>query len=43
MPEGIVTDPALDEPFTVVMTATVHDFRSLEESGKDNKAEEDKK
>jgi len=25
-----VTDPLLDEPFTVVLTATVYDFRSLE-------------
>ena len=30
---GIVTDPLLDEPISVVLTATVHDFRSLEEEG----------
>lgn len=28
---GIVTDPLLDEPISVVLTATVYDFRSLEE------------
>ena len=28
---GIITDPLLDEPFKVVMTVSVHDFRSLEE------------
>ena len=28
---GIVTDPLLDAPLTVTLTATVHDFRSLEE------------
>jgi len=33
---GIVTDPLLDEPFAVVLTVNVRDFRSLEES----KAEE---
>ena len=42
VPEGIVTDPVLAEPFTVTMAVTVHDFRSLEESDKD-KAEEGKK
>ena len=30
---GIVTDPVLDAPMTVTMTVSVHDFRSLEESG----------
>ena len=35
---GIVTDPVLDEPFTVSMTVTVYDFRTLEES-----ADQDKK
>ena len=30
---GIVTDPLIDAPMTVTMTVTVHDFRSLEESG----------
>ena len=41
---GIVTDPLADSPFTVTMTVTVHDFRSLEEAdaGKE-KAEEGKK
>ena len=29
----IVTDPLLDAPMTVTMTVTVHDFRSLEDSG----------
>lgn len=28
---GIITDPLLDAPFTVVMNVSVHDFRSLEE------------
>ena len=28
---GVVTDPLLDAPLSVVMTVTVHDFRSLEE------------
>ena len=28
---GIVTDPLKDDPLTVTMTVTVHDFRSLEE------------
>ena len=42
VPEGIVTDPAIAEPFTVTMAVTVHDFRSLEESDKE-KAEEGKK
>ena len=28
---GIVTDPLLDAPLTVVMNVTVHDFRSLED------------
>ena len=35
-PEGknrIVTDPLLDAPMTVTLTLTVHDFRSLEDSG----------
>ena len=35
-PEGrnrIVTDPLLDAPMTVTVTVTVHDFRSLEDSG----------
>ena len=27
---GIITDPLLDEPFKVVMTVSVHDFRSRE-------------
>ena len=36
---GIVTDPLLDAPLTVTLTATVYDFRSLE----DAKAEEVKK
>ena len=30
---GVVTDPLLDAPLSVVMTVTVHDFRSLEDSG----------
>ena len=30
---GLVTDPLKDDPLTVTMTVTVHDFRSLEESG----------
>ena len=30
---GIVTDPLKDDPLTVTMTVTVHDFRSLEEDG----------
>ena len=29
----IVTDPVLDAPMTVTLTLTVHDFRSLEDSG----------
>ena len=28
---GLVTDPLKDDPLTVTMTVTVHDFRSLEE------------
>ena len=28
---GLVTDPMKDDPLTVTMTVTVHDFRSLEE------------
>ena len=28
---GLVTDPLRDDPLTVTMTVTVHDFRSLEE------------
>jgi hypothetical protein len=28
---GIVTDPLLDAPFTVALTATVYDFRTMEE------------
>ena len=35
--EGIVTDPALDAPFTVTLTLTVYDFRTMAE---DHKAEE---
>ena len=31
---GLVTDPLKDDPLTVTMTVTVHDFRSLEEEGK---------
>ena len=30
--DGIVSDPLLDAPYTVVMTVTVSDFRSLEET-----------
>ena len=30
---GLVTDPLKDDPLTVTMAVTVHDFRSLEESG----------
>lgn len=30
---GIITDPVQDAPMTVTMTVSVHDFRSLEESG----------
>ena len=30
---GIITDPIQDAPMTVTMTVSVHDFRSLEESG----------
>ena len=37
----IVTDPLLDEPIRVVLTATVSDFRSLEEGGVS--ADEEKK
>ena len=33
VPKGIVSDPQLEEPITVVLTATVYDFRSLEEGG----------
>jgi len=41
---GIVTDPQADSPFSVTMTVTVHDFRSLEEADADKeKAEEGKK
>jgi len=36
---GVVTDPQGDEPFAVMLTVNVRDFRSLEES----KAEEEKK
>ena len=35
---GLVTDPLKDDPLTVTMTVTVHDFRSLEEE----KSEEEK-
>ena len=31
---GLVTDPLKDDPLTVTMTVTVHDFRSLEEDEK---------
>ena len=31
---GLVTDPLKDDPLTVTMTVTVHDFRSLEEEKK---------
>ena len=31
---GIVTDPLLDAPLTVTLTASVHDFRSLEDEKK---------
>lgn len=40
---GIVTDPQLDAPLTVVMTATVYDFRSLEDNGEADAAASDKK
>ena len=33
----IVTDPLLDAPLTVTLTLTVHDFRSLEDSGEEGK------
>ena len=36
---GLVTDPLKDDPLTVTMTMTIHDFRSLEEE----KAEEEGK
>ena len=39
---GIVTDPLLDEPISVVLTATVYDFRSLEEEA-DGAASAEKK
>lgn len=35
---GIVTDPLLEEPIAVVLTATVYDFRSLEEAETDGEA-----
>ena len=38
---GIVTDPVLDAPFTVALTLTVYDFRTMEDDAA--KAEEDKK
>ena len=31
--DGVVTDPLQDAPMTVTMTVSIHDFRSLEESG----------
>ena len=34
---GIITDPFLDAPLKAVMTVSVHDFRSLEESGEAEK------
>ncbi len=37
---GIVTDPVADAPFSVTMTVTVHDFKSLEDDEK--KGEEQK-
>lgn len=41
---GIVTDPALDAPFTVTMALTVYDFRTMEDEAKadDAKTEEAK-
>lgn len=36
---GIVTDPVLDAPFTVTMSVTVHDFRSLEDSDAEKSGE----
>lgn len=37
---GIVTDPQMDEPFVVTMTATVYDFRSLEGGDKPEEVKE---
>lgn len=39
---GIVTDPLLDEPISVVLTATVYDFRSLEEGSGETASDEKK-
>lgn len=40
---GIVTDPQKDDPLTVTMTVTVHDFRSLEENGEATSSSLEKK
>ena len=43
VPNGIVFDPQLEEPITVVLTASVYDFHSLEESGEAGAEEQEKK
>ena len=40
---GLVTDPLKDDPVTVTMTVTVHDFRSLEEDGEATSSSLEKK
>ena len=40
---GIVSDPLKDDPLTVTMTVTVHDFRSLEEDGEATSSSLEKK
>ena len=40
---GLVTDPLKDDPLTVTMTVTVHDFRSLEENGEATSSSLEKK
>ena len=40
---GLVTDPQKDDPLTVTMTVTVHDFRSLEEDGEATSSSLEKK
>ena len=40
---GLVTDPLKDDPMTVTMTVTVHDFRSLEEDGEATSSSLEKK
>ena len=40
---GLVTDPLKDDPLTVTMTVTVHDFRSLEEDGEAKSSSSEKK